>query len=176
MIDEFGNTRYTTTAKDNITTPTGSPSPNRTSVPSHSFIYTAPSPEVVAHVPLTEELNGETLDETFRVLPPIPSPEFASTLNFDFDTAQQCYNAAIAEHLIIKTFHDQEFAFTFDEHNFPSLDPLISFQSDYTRICFSSHINCLLEDLKAGIRAALQHELIRLLISEDLFLISIKSL
>ena len=68
--------------------------------------------------------------------------------------------------MIITTYHDQDFVFTFDEHNIPCLDPLISFLSDYTRTRFFSHIKC---HLKAGIRAALQHELIWLLIIEDLF-------
>jgi len=128
-----------------------------------------PPPQVTVYAPLFNEENGEATDETFNGLQPLSIPEFATALNLNYDVAQKCYNEAITDHMLITTFHDQEFVFAFNEHNFPCLDPLISFLSDYTRTSFFSHINCLLEDLKAGIHAALQHELIRLLICEDLF-------
>ena len=98
MFDEIGNL-YTQENND-VNNPTGSPLPQPPSRPLTSIPYTqASTPQFTVF----DVEHGEATDETFSSLPPLSSPEFASALNLSYDVAQQRYNEAITEHMLITT-------------------------------------------------------------------------
>ena len=66
-------------------------------------------------------------------------------------------------------YQNDDVDFESNEKTFIMLVPYIATMSAYTYTCLYSHLNCILDDLKTCIHAALQNYLLQLLISEHVF-------
>ena len=91
------------------------------------------------------------------------------TLNFDYNKALVLYNDAMLKHMLSIVYQTEDVDFEFNEKTLIMLDPYFATLPTHIGEGLFAHLNCILDDLKTGIHAALQNYLLQLLMSEQLF-------